>query len=563
MKKKQKNKIQLPEMKNFPAHIRKPLTSSLIPHLWPGYLNTPHYNRKLRSKRLPDRIIGFPSESINGSSEYGHALIFGEMIIGGYIRPFHSMHELKNITDAPSPWLHGVHAFHWLRNLQAVATSQASKLARQLTDEWFNIFRYHHKDSWHLPIMSERIINIFSSWNFIHERADAPFRLRMRADLVAQATHLERRYHSLKMPEDKLITLCAILWCGQHLQDWQNRIPYAMSILIYELKRQILPDGCHISRSPFISFKILGWLTDLAYNLSYNRMQVPAELEDAILKLGTFIRSMRHEDGTLALFNDSLGLNTTQIDALLTRSKTSEDIDFLFKYAGYVRLHTGQTTVLMDLAHILPATPAQHIHSSPMAFELSSRGQKIITNAGADFDMASEASKRRRESLKSTRAHSTLSVASLNAQMKNIKIAKPEIFADGDRQAVCASHNGWEKQGWIHQRSLWLSYDGNELMGQDILKPVKKENASNENVILRFHLEPHVKAQHIENYPGIVIYLPDGEKWYFDVAEGRISLGRGTWMGQANDVREIQSIVVPIPVHNNQVSVDWRFYRLS
>ncbi len=563
MKNKKKNKIKLPEMKSFPAHIRKPLTSSFIPALWPGYFNTSHYNRKLRSKRLPDRISGFPSESINGFAEYGHALIFGEMIVGGYIRPFHSMHELKNITDAPKPWIEAVHNFQWLRNLQAVATSQSSKLARQFADEWFNLFRFYHKEAWHLPIMSERIINIFSSWNFIHERADAPFCLRMRADLAAQAAHLERRYHTLKIHENKLICLCAILWCGQHLQDWQDRIPYAMSILIYELKRQILPDGCHISRSPYISLKVLNWLTDLAYNLAYNRMQVPPELEDAIIKLAIFVRSMRHEDGTLALFNDSLTCESSYIDALLTRSKTMDNTDFLFKHAGYVRLHTERTTAIMDLAHILPTTGSEHVHASPMAFELSSRGQKIITNAGAEFNDLSEASKRRRESLQSTRAHSTLSVGGLNAQMKNIKIAKPEIFSDGDRQAICASHNGWEKQGWIHQRSLWLSYDGNELMGQDILKPVKKDITGNENITLRFHLDPHVKAEPIQDYPGVALYLADGEKWYFDVAEGRVSLGRGTWMGKANDIREIQSIVIPIPVHGNQVSIDWRFYRLN
>ncbi len=560
---KREKKIRLPEMKDFPLHIRKPVSSSLIPAIWPGYFNTVSYNRSLRAKRMADRIIGFPSENINGSAEYGHALIFGEMIVGGYIRPFHSMHDLKKINNAPELWRNGVHNFQWLRNLQAVATSQACKLARQLTDEWFNIYRYYHKDAWQLPVTAERIINIFSSWNFIQERADAPFRLRMRADLAAQAGHMERRYSALKEPEDKLITLCAILWCGQHLQNWQDRIPYAMSILIYELKKQILPDGCHISRSPYIAFKVLGWLTDLAYNLAYNRMQVPPEMEDAIQKLATFVRSMRHEDGSIALFNDSIAGNSARIDALLTRSKTPDSKDFLFKYGGYVRLNTERSTVVMDLAHILPATKMKHIHASPLAIEFSSRGHKIITNAGAEFDNLSEVAQRRRLSLQSTRAHSTLSVGSLNAQMKNIKIAKPQIFADGDRQAVCASHNGWEKQGWMHQRSLWLSYDGNELMGQDVLKPAKKNTPGSDNIVLRFHLDPHVKAQPIENYPGVVIQLPDGEKWYFDVAEGQISLGRGTWMGQHNDIREIQSIVIPIGVHGDQLSIDWRLYRLN
>lgn len=562
-KKQPQRRTTLPQLRQMPANIRKPFWGSFLPSVWPGFLNSSLYNSSLKVRRMPDRIMGFPSESINGWAEYGHALIFGEMILGGYVRPFRSMRDLKKIDIAPQPWLDGVHGFTWLRDLQAVNTAQAGRIARQYVDEWFNLYRTYDKQAWNPPILARRIINIFSSWSFIHDHADAPFRLRIRFDLCTQATHLERRIHTIKRPEDRITCICGILWSGLHLQDWQNRIPPATSMLLYELDRQILEDGGHISRSPQVSLDILADLVDLAHNLAYNRMQVPIELENAIVRLSSYIRSMRHEDGGLALFNDSLENNRIYIDTLLARSRTNNNADFLFPDTGFVSLKADKTTAIMDLAKPASAISEEHIYASPLAFELSSHGQRIVVNAGAEYDMHLPGSATRRATLKSTRAHSTLSVGQSDAMMRHIKSGKPNLRMDGDRQAITASHNGWEKQGWFHQRSLWLSFDGNELMGQDVLKPVKANIAGKEPVILRFHLHPNIRAEHMEGYSGVVINLPDGERWYFDMAEGDVSLGRGTWMGRANDIRDIQSIVIPIPVYNNQVSIDWRFYRLG
>ncbi|MFV0431586.1 MAG: heparinase II/III family protein [Alphaproteobacteria bacterium] len=557
-----KHKTSLPQMRQMPAHFRTPFLGSLLPSIWPGFLNSSAYYSSLKVKRMPDRIIGFPSESINGWAEYGHALIFGEMVCGGYVHPFHSMRDLQKINLAPQPWLDAVHSFTWLRDLQAVGTAQAGKHARQLVDEWFGIYRNYEKTAWQPHLVARRIINIFSSWSFVQDHADAPFRLRIRFDLCTQAAHLERRIHIVKYPEHKIQCLCGIIWAGLHLQDWQNRIPPAISVLLYELERQILPDGGHISRSPQVSLNILADLVDLAHNLSYNRMQVPLELEAAIVRLAAFVRSMRHEDGGLALFHDSLENDSLYIDTVLARSRTNnQDTDFLFNDTGFISLKADKTTAIMDLARA--AKTSEHLYASPLAFELSSHGQRIIVNAGAEYDTKLPGSNARRAALHSTRAHSTLSVGQTDAWMKNIKSGNPNLRIDGDRQAITASHNGWEKQGWLHRRSLWLSFDGNELMGQDVLKPAKEGTAGKEPVTLRFHLHPNITAEHMEGYQGVVLYLPDGEKWYFDMAEGKISLGRGTWMGRANDIRDIQSIIIPIPIRDNQVSIDWRFYRLG
>ena len=69
----------------------------------------------------------------------------------------------------------------------------------------------------------------------------------------------------------------------------------------------MLPDGCHVERSPAAQLAALQDLTEIRALLQAGQAQPPPALTDAIERMAPALRVLRHGDGGLALFNGSQG----------------------------------------------------------------------------------------------------------------------------------------------------------------------------------------------------------------------------------------------------------------
>ncbi len=551
---------QVKLISKMPYKLRKPLTSDFLPRIWPGFLYTEFYNGLLQPKRMPDHITGFPLESFEGSVEQGHALIFGEMIAGGYVHPFHSMKTLGEQKDIPLSWLESVHRFDWLRDLQAVNTSQANKIASRFMDEWFHLFKNYDELAWRLDICASRLLNIYSSWKYVNEHISTAFRLRIRASLCRQATFLERRLHTVEH-EAKIHALCAILWSSIHLPDWRNRYKPAMTILFGELEKQIFADGGHISRSPMRAFQIFHDIVNLSLNLSYNHIPIPTLLDDIIQLMATFIRSMRHNDKRFALFHGTHLCDGSLIDTILVRSQTKMRTHNLMPQSGYARLQCGPAIVIMDTGKKTLKEFKTEVHCSPMAFEFSHGIQRILSNAGAEIAPITTQSKYRHMAFRSSAAHCMATFGRHNSHIQQ-DFQKPPVFQNQETgQKVMAAHEGWKHLGWLHQRSLALSSFGNELLGQDLfIADEQKKLQMDSPIYIRFLLAPGILAEKHEQEHAVSLYLPDESKWFFSVDHGEVSIGQGIWQGEINNEKDTESVIVTLPCTQKKIIVNWRFF---
>ena len=77
----------------------------------------------------------------------------------------------------------------------------------------------------------------------------------------------------------------------------------ALRFLPQEVARSVLPDGCHVERSPAAQLSALQDLIDIRALLNTAQVALPAMLGPAIERMGQALRALRHGDGGLALFN--------------------------------------------------------------------------------------------------------------------------------------------------------------------------------------------------------------------------------------------------------------------
>ena len=72
-----------------------------------------------------------------------------------------------------------------------------------------------------------------------------------------------------------------------------------------ELREQILPDGCHISRNPSEQLRVLRDLLWLQHGLRAANAPVPMSVHAAAERMSAMLLLFRHGDGSLALFHGS------------------------------------------------------------------------------------------------------------------------------------------------------------------------------------------------------------------------------------------------------------------
>ena len=138
---------------------------------------------------------------------------------------------------------------------------------------------------------------------------------------------------------------------------------------------------------------------------------------------------------------------------------------------------------------------------------------------------------------RATAAHSTVTVDETNSaelRPEGGMVRRPRHLdtqredADGAVLAQ-ASHDGYAPNfGLTHRRRLWLSADGTDFRGEDVLVgPHAGLFAA------RFHLHPDMQASLIQSGTAALLRAPSGTAWRFHVAGGRLEIAESVYFGAA------------------------------
>ncbi|MEM9573697.1 MAG: heparinase II/III family protein [Pseudomonadota bacterium] len=471
-------------------------------------------------------------------------------------------------------WEVELHSFGWLRHLQRAGSELAAENGRALVDDWMNhCGKRIGGPAWDARACAGRVIAWIQHARFILQNSEHGFYRRFMASLALQIRYLRSLAPGLDENVDLLHVRIALALSAINLPTSVVVQRRAVANLEDQLKRQILPDGGHISRKPDVLPEILADLLPLAQVYVAASKPVPGELVRAIDRMFPMLRFFRHAGGGIAQFHGSgVGREDLAV-AVLRHDNTNGQFTEQASNSLFQRLSSGDAVIIADIGTPLSGSLGEKNNASSLAFEFSSGRSAIVVNAGIDRlhrDTYEEAAR-------TTAAHSALCLDDhSSARIEPFQIAGKThhrvIAAPSAVQTqpwdvegghgFSARHDGFVKTTGIwHERGIVLFDGGRRLDGYDRLTPDSTIHDSEHRADVRFHLHPRISVVSSERDDALELTNEAGEVWRFS-AVGAVP--------KIEDSIYLSGVIGP--VYNQQIvlnftypakdSVTWRFERV-
>ena len=170
------------------------------------------------------------------------------------------------ITVAPAGWLEELHGFGWLRNLRAAGEAASVELARKLVEDWIDRNGSGMTGAaWKPEVLADRVSAWLVNAHFLLDAADPRFYAKVMRSLGRQVRKLDAIHHRAPPGEPRLRCLIALLEAVIATGASNRHAERLESELVSEISRQVLADGCHISRNPAIALQLLLRLLPLRF----------------------------------------------------------------------------------------------------------------------------------------------------------------------------------------------------------------------------------------------------------------------------------------------------------
>jgi len=345
-------------------------------------------------------------------------------------------------TLPSEPFAASLHSFDWLRELAASKDPVAGARARQLTDDW---------------------ASVYSDWNIFAYR---------RGLLARQIARLKKDYKSLPEGEDRLLATTTLALAGAMLPD-EALLDRNLDRLDDALEKQIFGDGGHISRRPASGAYVLQALLTVEDALKIRGIAGSKQTRRAIDRLAPALGFFDPGDGSLASFNGSGEMPAARLKALLKKTGVKPAKTFSYMpHTGYQRLERAGTVVIADAGDSPPIGNDARAHLAPLAFELSTRGKRLVINCGYNDNQPPNW----RNVVRETAAHSALIIDDCSAGeittagpaqkafgtaiSRNAGPTTSSRMEEGDDVWLDAAHEGYRRTtGLDHRRRIFLTGD--------------------------------------------------------------------------------------------------------
>ncbi|MBV9734337.1 MAG: heparinase II/III family protein [Acidisphaera sp.] len=503
----------------------------------------------LRMGRVPDAPALPVRDPWPGDPARGARLLKGEIEVAG------SAQRLRpggwGDTSGTTALRAAAHGFVWLRDLRALGTDAARLRARALVADWIAAPQLETLAR-RPDVAGARIAAWLGHYDFFAASADDLFRQRMMARLVGDARALAAALPAEELDARALTALKGLIAAAVALPEHAAFLTRALRFLPQEIGRQVLPDGCHAERSPGVHLAALQDLTEIRALLQVAQAQPPPSVAGAVERMALALRSLRHGDGGLALFNGAKEESPALVDLVLAQTGRPGRAPSMLTEGGFNRLQAGRSVVVIDCGPPAPPGLDRHAHAGTLSFEMSVGRDRLVVNCGG----APAAPAEWRDAARATAAHSTLIVADtssselhpdgLGRRPEKVEVQRQE--ANGAHWLE-ASHDGWKKVfGAIHRRRLYMAESGEDVRGEDAV-----EAETPQPYAVRFHLHPNVNASLQQDGEAVLLRLPGGGGWRLRAEGARMTLEESIYLGGAEPRRCEQVVLTGYPDGPQQV----------
>jgi uncharacterized heparinase superfamily protein len=493
----------------------------------------------LRMTRMPDAPALPVRDPWPGDTGRGVRLLKGEMEYAGSVHPLRP--GLWADTSGMPILRAAAHSFVWMRDLRALGTDAARLRARALVADWIATPQLEPLAN-RPDVAGARIAAWLGHYDFFAASADDLFRQRLMSRLVTDARLLAAALPTEEVDARALTALKGLLAAAVALPDHNSLLARALRFLPQELNRQVLADGSHVERSPAAHLAALQDSTEMRALLQAVNVPPPPALASAIERLAPALRSLRHGDGGLALFNGSIEANAMLIELVLSQAGHVGRTPMQLPDGGFQRLQAGRTVLIVDSGKPAPTGTDRFAHAGTLAFELSIGRDRLIVNCGASIAAKSDW----RDAMRATAAHSCLVVADTNSsELMPEGLGRHPEHVDMQRQEANGahwlelSHDGWKKPfGVVHRRRLYMAESGEDVRGEDAV-----EASTPQPYTIRFHLHPTVSASLQQDNEAVLLRLPGSGGWRLRADGLRMTLEESIYLGGAEPRRSEQVVL--------------------
>jgi uncharacterized heparinase superfamily protein len=525
------------------------------------YFKSNFYNKKI-SNNLPSRFDYKPSlHIINSLTSYNKKKIRIEN---------YSLNSLWKLSSKKKLEFQNLHNFLWLTFLD-IKTNKTS--AQTIIENWIDNNNNFSEKTWKLDILSKRLIAWISNSNLTLDRSGLKYREKFILSITKQTNHLSIHINSLEDDENKLTCCSSLILVGLVFNNQYKHYKSGLSILKKFVKNNFDSSGFPKSRNPEELVNCLKYLILIKEWIKESQNQIPDYLEEIIFNCGKSYSFLSKNLSELPLFNGSSEIKNDEFEKYLNYLNYNFN-DNSKEKSGYFIFKNKKIVLIMDAGSSPDFKYSKKYQSGCLSFEITSNGEKLISNSGFDINKSNKIKLLSR----STAAHSTLylnnhsscifrvsypfRIHQENILREGLKITKKKIISEKDFENIIVSHNGYQSRyGYIHERSIKFVKKEKIFLGIDNL--IKSEKASNISYGIRFHIYPGIKIVKTQNSQSILLSLKNGEGWKFNCRNKEVLIEKGIYLGNKNKIIENENICILDMTDGENQMIEWSFEKIS
>jgi uncharacterized heparinase superfamily protein len=529
-------------------------------------------SRLFGSGRQPLRLVAVPRDHVFGDRARGDALLAGKLRLGS------AELALADIDFAEvgtrGPLARELHGFSWLRDLGASASrDKGARLAEAIAGRWLIAHGSRPDDAWAPDLWGERILFWTAYAPYILSSRDAGYRSALLNTLARGARHLDADADKARPGLPRITAWAGALVAALTLQGAHKRLSRAESGLMRALAAAQFEDGGLMTRSPEQQVRLVDRLGLVRAAYFAAKQGLPDALDSAASAALAALHGVTMGDGALSSWQGGNPGDPQRLAALIEGCGLRARPLRQARGWGYQRLSALGTIIVIDAAPPPSQRMAATGCASTLALEISDGMQRLVVNCGGPGAAPPDLSDDLVMALRSTAAHSTLTLGDSNSTAilpdgtlgKGVTDVTVDRSEDNDCSRIEASHDGYVKGfGLVHQRRLSLGNDGKEVRGEDRLTPKGRRRIKEAApYAIRFHLAPGVEPTVTADGMGAILRSSGAPPWNFRCRGAMLEVEESIFIdGHGRMVPTLQLVVVgELSAIGGEIA--WQFRRSS
>ena len=288
-----------------------------------------------------DQILIVPQELRAADPSFWSEIAHGHFGLASEIADLKGASPFR--AEPPSlAWARKLHGFGWLRHLAATEDEDAAAAARAFVLEWIALRRLAHGVAYEPEVVGRRLISWIAQANMLLEDLDARSYTAIMQSIGQQIVTLKTTWRNAPDGIPRITCLIALVLADLAVSGHDRQLKEAQVALVEELKRQILDDGGHVSRSASVLADLVLDLLPLGQCFHSRGRKAPEEISTAVKKSLSFLRFMRLGNGMLARFNGVSTGSPATLATVLGYSGGNFEVMAAAPTSGYARLERGR-----------------------------------------------------------------------------------------------------------------------------------------------------------------------------------------------------------------------------